>query len=167
MSSVVGAQRRGRHSELHGRAEVLEDLAPVALLPRAAAVALVDDDEVEEVGRELAVQARTDLVVGDRLVGREVHLAALASVAADDLVSRVAERREGLVLRVVDEDVAVGEIEDARLAELAGAVPPVDQSRQQIWNATMVLPVPVARVSRTRRLPLRIASVARWIEMSW
>ena len=44
---------------------------------------------------------------------------------------------------------------------------PVDHSRQQIWNATTVLPVPVARVSRTRGLPLRIASVARWIEMSW
>ena len=40
-----------------------------------------------------------------------------------DLVPRIAERREGLVLGVVDEDVAIREVEDARLAELAGAVP--------------------------------------------
>ncbi len=120
---VVRAERRRRHPELHGRLEVLEDLAPVALLARAPAVALVDDDEVEEVGRELAVQAGAHLVVRDRLVRREVHLAALAGVAADDLVARIAERGEDLVLRVVDEDVAIGEVEDARLAELAGPVP--------------------------------------------
>ena len=33
--------------------EVVEDLAPRGVLGGAAAVALVDDDEVEEVGREL------------------------------------------------------------------------------------------------------------------
>ena len=32
-----------------------------------------------------------------------------------------------------------------------------DQSFQQIWKATTVSPVPVAMVSRTRRLPFRWA----------
>ena len=50
--AVVLAQRRGRHAELVGRLEVLEDLAPVALVAGAAAMALVDDDEVEEVARD-------------------------------------------------------------------------------------------------------------------
>ena len=152
--AVVLAQRRGGHAELVGRLEVLEDLAPVALVAGAAAVALVDDDEVEEVGRVLAVEARPALVLGDGLVDGEVHLAALDRLAVLDLVARVAERREDLVLRVVDEDVAVGEVQDPRPAMLAGrGSSAAFQSFQQIWNATTVLPVPVAIVSSTRRLP--------------
>jgi fructoselysine-6-P-deglycase FrlB-like protein len=40
--------------KLHGRREVVEDGAPVALVIGAAPVALVHDDEVEEVRRVLA-----------------------------------------------------------------------------------------------------------------
>ena len=165
--AVVLAQRRRGHADLEGGLEVFEDLAPVALVAGAAAVALVDDDQVEEVGRVLAVEARAALVLGDRLVDGEVHLAALDGLAACDLPAGVAERGEGLVLRVVDQDVAVGEVEDARPAVLAGAVPARVQSFQQIWNATTVLPVPVAIVSRTRRWPWRIAWTARLIAISW
>ena len=43
------AQRRRRHAELVGRLKVGEDLTPGAVLTRAAAVALVHDDQVEEV----------------------------------------------------------------------------------------------------------------------
>ena len=41
--------RRGGQAQLHRRLEVLEDAAPAALVARAAAMAFVDDDEVEEV----------------------------------------------------------------------------------------------------------------------
>ena len=44
----------------------------------------------------------------------------LHDLAVLDLVAGIAEGGEGLVLRVVDEDVAVGEEEDARAAVLAG-----------------------------------------------
>ena len=89
----------------------------------AAAMALVDDDEVEEVRRELLEEPGAALVLGKRLVDREVHLAALDDLAGLDLVAGIAEGREDAVLRLVDEDVAVGEVEDAGPAMLAGAVP--------------------------------------------
>ena len=92
--AVVVAQRRGGHAELVGGLEVLEDLAPVALVAGAAAVALVDDDQVEEVGREFPVQAGAALVLGDGLVDGEVHLAALDDLAGLDLAAGVAEGGE-------------------------------------------------------------------------
>jgi len=51
---VVFAFRRGGEAELHGRGKVIENAAPVALVIRSAAMAFVDDDEIEEVGRILA-----------------------------------------------------------------------------------------------------------------
>ena len=48
--AVLVAHRRGGHAELIGGLEVFEDLAPVGIFLRAAAMALVHDDEVEEVG---------------------------------------------------------------------------------------------------------------------
>ena len=67
---------------------------------------------------------------------------------------RVAERGEVLVLRIVDQDVAVGEIQDLRPAvDSPLRFQRADQSFQQIWKATTVLPVPVARVSSIRFLP--------------
>jgi hypothetical protein len=48
--------------------EVVEDLAPGGVFGGAAAVALVDDDQVEEVGRELAVELLPVLRAGDGLV---------------------------------------------------------------------------------------------------
>ena len=121
--AVVVAQRRRGHAELVGRLEVFEDLAPVALVARAAAVALVHDDEVEEVGRVLAEQAGAALVLGDRLVDGEVHLPALDDLAVSILWRASPNGGEDLVLRVVDQDVAVGQVEDPRPAMLARAVP--------------------------------------------
>ena len=51
---VVAALGRRGQAELHGRREIFENVAPVALVVGAAAMALVDDDEVEEVGRIVA-----------------------------------------------------------------------------------------------------------------
>ena len=51
---VVLALRRGGEAELHGGGEVIQDAAPVALVVGAAAMTLVNDDEVEEVRRILA-----------------------------------------------------------------------------------------------------------------
>ena len=122
--AVVFAQRRGRHANLICGLEVLEDLAPATLVARATPVALVDDDQVEEVACVLLEEARAALATSERLVDGEVHLAALHRVAAFDLRTRVTERREHLGVRIIDEDVAVGEEQDARLAIVARAVPP-------------------------------------------
>ena len=91
--AVLFAQRSRRHAELVGGLEVVEDLPPVAVVACAAAMALVDDDEVEEVARVLAVESRPRLVFGDGLVDGEVHLAALHDRAALDLEPSVPERR--------------------------------------------------------------------------
>ncbi len=112
--AVVGALRRGGHAELVSQLEVVEDFAPVALVFGAAAVAFVDDDQVEEVGRVLAVEAGAALVAGEGLVGGEVEFAPVVDHAPLDLPARVAEGGEGLVFRVVHENVAVGEVEDLR-----------------------------------------------------
>jgi hypothetical protein len=57
------------------------------------------------------------------LIDREVDLATENGGAGLDLEPRVPECGEDGVLRVVDEDVAIGEIEDLRPPVLAGAVP--------------------------------------------
>ena len=58
MSTLSRALRRGGQAELHGGREIFEDVAPVAFVVRAAAMALVDDDEVEEVRRIVAEVGR-------------------------------------------------------------------------------------------------------------
>ena len=128
------------------RGEVVEDLAPGGILGGAAAVALVDDDEVEEAGRELAEELLAFLRAGDGLIEAEVDL--VGGVDAALLVERGGEFDFGAVLALdglgagaelghgraegaevvdhglVDEDVAVGEEEDALLA--AGLPQPPD-----------------------------------------
>ena len=95
-------------------------------------MAFVDDDQVEEIRRERFEEAGPALILGERLIDREIHLAALDHLAAFDLVPRIAEGGEDSVLRMVDQDVAVGEVQDARAAVFAGAIPADDQSFQQI-----------------------------------
>src|SRR5687768_14000447 len=86
-------------------------------------MALVDDHQIEEVGRVLAIETRALLVARERLVDGEVHLPALVCGAAFDLPPGIPERREHAVLRLVDEDVAVCEVEDTRSPGLAGGIP--------------------------------------------
>jgi len=86
-------------------------------------VALVDDDEIEEVPGVLAVQARSAFVAGDALIGREIHVAARGGFSPGYLVAGVPERAEILRHRIVDEDVAIGEEEHLRTARGAFGVP--------------------------------------------
>jgi hypothetical protein len=53
---------------------VVENLAPRRILGGAAAMALVDDDEVEEARRKLAVEFLALFWAGDGLVESEVDL---------------------------------------------------------------------------------------------
>ena len=131
---VVLALGRGGQAELHGGREVVEDAAPVAFVVRAAAMALVDDDEVEEVRRILAEVGRGLAVLRraahEGLEDREEqaavlrHLALLADVLRLDPHQRIlGEGGEGVV-GLIGEDVAVGEEQDARAARrLAAQVP--------------------------------------------
>ena len=119
---VVLTPRRRGHADLHGGLEPLQDLPPVATFARAAAMTLVDDHQIEEVARIVAVEAGTLLVAGDRLVDGEVHVAA-PDRGAGDLGPCVAERAEVLGHGIVHQHVAVGQEQDLRSARPAGAVP--------------------------------------------
>ena len=93
----------------------------------SAAVALVDDDEVEEVGRVFAEVGRGLAVFGrtaqEGLEDGEEEAAVLGDLAfAPDVVGFDADQRvfgeggEGVV-GLIGKDVAVGEKEDARAAQ--------------------------------------------------
>jgi len=73
----------GCPAELECRIEVLQDLAPTAVVPGAAAMTLVDDDEVKEVAREIPVQSRPPFVLRDGLVSCEVHVTTFDCLAFD------------------------------------------------------------------------------------
>jgi len=120
---VIIPERRRRHAELIGRLEIVQNVSPVAVVARAAAVALIDDDQVEEVRRIFPIQTRPSFVAGDGLVDREIDVAAMADFAILDLEPRVAKWRKGLGHRVVDENVAIGEEQDFGFAGVAALVP--------------------------------------------
>jgi hypothetical protein len=121
--AVISAQRRCGHAQLKRRLEVTQDLAPVALILGAAAMALIDDDQVEEILGVFLVKSGAPLVLGDGLVNREIHLAPLVDFAVLNLPSSITEGGEHLVLRVIDQNISVGEIKNLRTAVLARPVP--------------------------------------------
>ena len=121
--AVIIAQRRRRHAQLKGRLEMLKDRAPGTVITRAATMAFVHDDKVKEVRRVISEQAFTALILGERLIDGKIHLAAEDDFAGGDLVARIAERRERLVLGIVDQNIPVGKEENSRLTVLACPVP--------------------------------------------
>ena len=86
LETYFGLLRRGGEADLRGAGEVFEDLAPGRILGGAAAMALVDDDQVEEAGRELAEELLPLLRAGDRLIEAEIDL--VGGVDAALLVER-------------------------------------------------------------------------------
>jgi len=128
----------GSEADLRGIAEVFEDLPPGGVVGGAAAMALVNDDEIEEPRRELAEELLPILQPGDGLTEAEIDF--VGGVDAALLIEREREVDLGAVVafdglrlstqlrldlakgaevdhhRLVDEDVAVGEEEDAFFA---------------------------------------------------
>jgi len=83
-------------------------------------VALVHDDQVEEVRGEVAVETVRVSSVSQRLVKPEVDLASGLRLALELPDRAFTERGDELASdRLVDQDVAVREVEDARLAVTA------------------------------------------------
>lgn len=121
--AVVVAQGRGRHAQLHRRGEVFQNLVPVALAAGAAPVALVHDDQVEEIGRVFAIQAGLPIRLVHRLVNREVHIAAGVDLALN-LVPRIPEQGEVFDGGVVHQDIAIGQEQHfGRAPQATRAVP--------------------------------------------
>ena len=68
VGDVLGFLRRRRESDLGSGGEVFENLAPGRIVGGAAAVTLVDDDQVKEAGREFPEELLALLRPGDGLV---------------------------------------------------------------------------------------------------
>ncbi len=114
--AVLIAQGSGGHAQLIGRLEIFEDFAPVRVFLGAAAMALVHDNEIEEIRREFFVQAGAVGIFGDGLVSGEIEFAAEDGDAALDLVARVAEGREDFVLGIVHQKIAIGQVQNSGLS---------------------------------------------------
>ena len=54
VGNVFGFLRCGGHAELNGAVEVFEDFTPGGIVRRTAAMTFVDDDQVEEVARDVS-----------------------------------------------------------------------------------------------------------------
>ena len=68
VGTVFGFLGRGGQADLRGGAEILQHLAARRVIGCAAAVALVDDHEVKEAGRELLVDVLLFFSAGPRLI---------------------------------------------------------------------------------------------------
>ena len=118
---------------MHRGREIVEDRAPGAFVVRTAPVALIDDDEVEEVGRVLAEVRRAARTAHEGLEDGEKdaavlrHPALLANVGRVDAHQGIVGKgREGVV-SLVSQDVSVGQEQDARPARGLGAAVPIRQ----------------------------------------
>ena len=78
-------------------------------------MAFVDHDQVEEIRRKLLVDILIFLAAGDRLIKGQVNLVALVDLAFTDLGHRRAKRLEIVVLGLIDQNVTVGQKQDAFL----------------------------------------------------
>lgn len=105
----------GGKADMGGAGEVFEDFTPGGILGGAAAVAFVDHDQVEEVAGELLVDVHLFFGTGDGLIERQVDFVGGIDLAFGDFGHRLAEGLEVVVFGLVDQDVAVGQKQDAFL----------------------------------------------------
>src|SRR5207249_7748051 len=86
--------RRGGQANVGGTGKLFEDLAPVGVLGGAAAMAFIDDNKVEEIGREFPVRIGGLFVAGNALIKRHIDLVGLVDLAPLDLGHFAAKRLE-------------------------------------------------------------------------
>ena len=164
---VVLAQRSRSHAELERWREVVENFAPIALFPRASSMALVHDDEIEEIRTKFLIEARAVPHLW-RLPGRSRNTSRGFFWRRRSRSSSV-RRRTGRRSCPWDRRSECCGRRGTGFG--AGDVRPSgssvhDHSFQQIWKATAVLPVPVAIVRSVRLLPVRIDWIVRLMAIS-
>jgi len=76
-------------------------------------MAFVDHDQVKKIRRKLLVDILLFVAAGDGLVQRQIDFVALVDLALADLGHGRTERLEVVVLGLVDQNVAVGQEQDA------------------------------------------------------
>ena len=105
----------GRHTDLDGIREVLQNLSPIAIILCASSVALVHDNEVEEFGLEEFLVVGCSLLPDELLIEGKIEfvgrIGVLFVLLIIDLVNGVCERFEVLLYRLVHQDISIGQIE--------------------------------------------------------
>src|SRR5438874_42023 len=86
-------------------------------------MALIHDDQVEEIGWKGFEKTFAPLVLRERLIGGEIHFAPHVHDAVFNLPTRIAELGKDAVLRLVHENIAVGKVENFRAAMFTCPVP--------------------------------------------
>jgi len=124
-------------AELYRWGEVVHDAAPVALVIGPTAMAFVNDDEIEEIrrifaetGRRLAILRRAaheGLEYGEEDAAVRRHSLPSPNLIRRNPYHRVFREAGELVVRLVGQDVAVSQEQDARLASRFVAGLPVGQ----------------------------------------
>ena len=97
IGDIFGFLGRGGEADLRGVREVFEDFAPSRILGSAAAMAFVDDDQVEEAGRKLAEQLLPLLRASDGLIEAKIDF--VGGVDAALFVERRGQSTSGAVAR--------------------------------------------------------------------
>lgn len=113
--NVFGFLRGRGKADLGGSVEIVENGPPLTVFLGASPVALVDDNEVEKSRGELFENVLVLFASGEALVEGEVDFVGGIDLAVLDLRHLVPERLEIVGNRLVDEDVPIGEEEDAFL----------------------------------------------------
>lgn len=106
--------RGGRHTDLYGAGEIVENLMPVGIIVRTAPVAFVDDDEVKEItGKLFIVVLFFSIIVAHQLlVQSQEDVLGGVDILVVDFFHGIHERIEILPHGLVDEDVPVCQVQD-------------------------------------------------------
>ena len=106
-----------------GLIEPFKNFAPVAVIACAAAMTLVDDNQVEKILRIIFVKAVSYLVASNRLINCEIYVATFADFSSADLEAGISKDAEILVLGVVYKDIAICEEKNFGLAVRPFGIP--------------------------------------------
>ena len=115
IGDLFGLFRCRRQAEMCGRRKIVQNLPPGEVSFGTAPVTLINYDKVKEIRGELFVDILLFFVSGNRLVQRQVNLKRLVDLALADLGHRRTERLEVVVFGLINENVAVGQKQDAFL----------------------------------------------------
>ncbi len=108
VGNVLGFLGRGRQTHLHRTGKVIKDFAPRRIVGSAAAMAFVDDDQVEEIARDGFENLVFFGRAGESLIQAEMNFVGRVDFAVLDLGHDRAERLEVIDQRLIDKDVAIG-----------------------------------------------------------
>ena len=113
VGNVFGFLGRGGHAEMDGAGEVIEDFTPCRIFGGAATMALVDNDQVEKIGRDISEYFIFFGWAGDGLIERQVNFIGRIDFPIFDLGHDRAEGLEVVDQGLVGQNIAVDQKQDA------------------------------------------------------